>query len=106
MGGDADCELVAVGHADGFNGDAVAELQQVLAGAVLRNLLDKLLGNIEGESLGQLLAQRSREIGHVLKRTDVLLVNPFVELLCAESGLAEFFDEVLELLKGEKTYIT
>lgn len=106
MGGDADCELVAVGHADSFNGDAITELQQVLAGAVLRNLLDKLLGNIEGEPLSKLLAKRGGKIGHIVKRTDVLLVNPFVELLCAESGLAKFFDEVLELLKGEKTYIT
>lgn len=68
-------------------------------------MLDKLLGNIEGEPLSKLLAKRGGKIGHIVKRTDVLLVNPLVELLCAESGLPKLFDEILELLKGEEAYI-
>ncbi len=102
---DAHRELVAVWHADRLDRDAVGKLEQVLAGAVLRNLLHQLLGNIEGEALGELLAQCSREVGHIVKRTYVLLVNPLVELLGAKCGLAKLLDEVREVIEVEKSNI-
>lgn len=91
---DADSELVFAGHADGLDRRAVAELKEILAGPVVRDLLDKLLGKAEGEVLRELFAQLFGDIGHLLKRRDVLGEDPFADLLCSKRGLAEFLDEL------------
>lgn len=103
--GNADGEFVAVGHADGLDGDAVGKLEQILARAVFGDLLDELGGDFEGEGFGQRLAEARREVGHFVERTNVLFVDPFVELLGAKSRLSEFLHEVFEVIEIELTNI-
>ena len=85
--GDADSKLVAIGHADRLNRDTVGEFEQVLAGTILGDLLHKLGRDFESKGFGERLAQAGRQVGHLVKRTDVLLVNPTLKPLGAKRGL-------------------
>lgn len=103
--GDADGKLVAIGHADRLNRDTVGEFEQVLAGTVLGDLLHKLGGDFESKGFGERLAAGRQAGCHLVKRTDVLLVNPLVKLLGAKRGLPELFHELLEVIEVELTNI-
>ena len=79
--GHAHAELVLAGHADGLNEGAVAHADEVLARAVLGNLL---LGDgyrKKGELLGKPLAQVLGKVGHLLIGGDALAVEPLNDLL-------------------------
>ena len=89
LGGDADGKLVATGHADGLDGNAIVVLKQVFAGSVLGDLLGEFRRRVKGKSLFQLFAEGLREVRHIVKRTDVLLKNPLDKLLGAEIVLAQ-----------------
>ena len=106
LGGDADGELVPIGHADGLDRDPIGKLEQILAGAVLGDLLDKLGGDAEGEGLVQLLAQGCGKVCHLIERTNVLLMKPLIELFSAKRRLAQLGHELLELIERELADIT
>ena len=103
--GNADGQLVAIGHADRLNRDAVGEFKQVLAGTVLGDLLHKLGRDFESKGFGERLTQAGGQVGHLVKRTDVLLVNPLVKLLGTKRGLPELLHELLEVIEVELTNI-
>ena len=97
LGGDADGKLVATGHADGLDRNAIVVLEQVFAGSVLGDLLGELRRRVKGKSLFKLLAEGLREVRHIVKRTDVLFKNPLDKLFGAERGLAELGDELTDI---------
>lgn len=99
LGGNADGKFVASGHADRLDGNAVGELEQVLARAIAGNLLGNLLGRIEGEELGKLCSERLGKVRHIIKRTNVLIEDPFAELFGAKNGLTEFGGQLLQVLR-------
>lgn len=101
LGGNADGKLVATGHTDGLDGNAVVVLEQVLARAIFGNLLGEFSRRVKGKSLFKLLAESLGKVGHVVKRTNVLLKDPFDELLCAKSGLAEFGDKFANIVLAQ-----
>ena len=101
LGGYTNGELVAARHADGLDGDAVVILEQVFAGAVLGDLLGELGRRVKSKCLFELLAECLRKVGHIVKRTNVLLKNPFNELFGAEGGLAEFGNELANIVLAQ-----
>ena len=101
LGGNADGQLVATGHANGLDGDAVMILKQVFARAILGNLLSELGWRVKGKSLFELLAEGLGEVGHVVKRTNVLLKDPFDKLLGAEGGLAKFGNKLANIVLAQ-----
>ena len=105
LGGNADGELAARGHADGLNRHAVGELQQVLARTVARDLLGDLKRRIEGETLGKLRAQGFGQVGHLVKRGRLLLAKPLDKLLSAKRRLAKFLDKGTNLVLSERADI-
>ena len=76
-------------------------LEQILARAVLGNLFGKLRRRVEGKCLFKLLAEGLGKVSHIIKRTNVLLKDPFDELLGAESGLAEFCHELANIVLAQ-----
>ena len=105
LGGNADGELAARGHADGLHRHAIRELQQVLARTVARDLLGDLNRRIEGEALGKLRAQGLGQVGHLVKRGRLLLAKPLDKLLSAKRRLAKFLDKGTNLVLGERADI-
>ena len=101
LSGYANGELVATGHADGLDGNAVVILEQVFTGAVLGNLLGELGRRVKSKCLFELLAKGLRKVGHIVKRTNVLFKNPFNELFGAEGGLAEFGNELANIVLAQ-----
>ena len=101
LGGNADGKLVAARHANGFDGNAVVILKQVFAGAVLGDLLGELGRRVKGKCLFELLAEGLGKVGHIVKRTNVLLKDPFDELLRAEGGLAKFGHELANIVLAQ-----
>ena len=101
LGGHADRKLVTTGHAYGLDGNAVVVLKQILARAIFGYLLGELSRRVKGKSLFKLLAESLGKIGHIVKRTNVLLKDPFDELLCAEGGLAEFCHELANVVLAQ-----
>ena len=101
LGGNADGKLVTTGHTDSLDGNAVVVLEQILARAIFGNLLGELGRRVKGKSLFKLLAESLGKIGHIVKRTNVLLKDPFDELLRAESGLAEFCHELANIVLAQ-----
>ena len=101
LGGNADGKLITTGHADGLDGNAVVVLEQILARAIFGNLLGEFSRRVKGESAFKLLAESLRKVGHIVKRTNVLLKDPFDELLCAEGGLAEFGHELANIVLAQ-----
>ena len=106
LGGNADSELVACGHADRLDGGAIGELQQILAGTVAGDLFHKLSGDIEAVLLGKRLTQGLWEVGHLFKRTYVLDINPLVKLFCPKGRLAAFGNNLTKLRIGQIADIT
>ena len=105
LGGNADGELAARGHADGLHRHAVGELQQVLARTVARDLLGDLNRRIEGEAFGKLRAQSFGQVGHLVKRGRLLLAKPLDKLLSAKRRLAKFLDKGTNLVLSERADI-
>lgn len=101
LGGYANGELVATGHADSLDGDAVVILEEVFTGAVLGDLLGELGRRVKSKCLFELLAEGLRKVGHIVKRTNVLFKNPFNELFGAEGGLAEFGNELANIVLAQ-----
>ena len=101
LGGNADGKLVASRHADGLDGNTVTVLEQILARAILGNLLGELCRRIEGKSLFKLLAESLGKVGHIVKRTNVLLKDPFNKLLGAEGGLAKFGNKLANIVLAQ-----
>ena len=101
LGGYANGELIATGHADGLDGNAVMILEQVFTGAVFGDLLGELVRRVKGKCLFELLSEGFRKVGHIVKRTNVLLKNPFNELFGTESGLAEFGNELANIVLAQ-----
>lgn len=100
LGGDADGEAVAVGHANALGLGAVIIAEQVLAAAVVGDLAGNLDRSAKGAALGKVGAQLGRDVGHVLEVGDVVLPHPILELLRAELGVAKPLEELDELLMG------
>lgn len=100
-----DGEFIAARHANGLDGNAVVVLEQIFARAVFGNLLGKLRRSVEGKGLFKLLAESLGKVGHVIKRTNVLLKDPFDELLGAESGLAEFCHELANIVLAQVAHV-
>lgn len=67
LGGNADGEAVARGHADALGTRAVRVLDEVLAATVVGNLTRDLRDAAKGAALGELLAKRRRDVGHLVK---------------------------------------
>ena len=103
--GNAYGKFVAAWHADGFDGDAIGVLQEVLAGTVLGDLLRHLGGGAKGESLGKLLAKGLWKVCHLIKRTYVLFKNPFNELFGSKRRLAHLGDKLTDFVLSEISYI-
>jgi hypothetical protein len=101
LGGNADGKLVATGHTDSFDGNAVVVLEQILARAIFGNLLGEFSRRIKGKSLFKLLAESLGKVGHVVERTNVLLKDPFDELLRAEGGLAKLGHELANIVLAQ-----
>ena len=95
----ADGEFVSRGHADGFDRGPIRELQQVFSRSVTGDLLDDFLRHTEGEALRQLVTKGFGDVGHLIKRTNVLRKDPFVNLLCAEGWLIEICKHRLDVVK-------
>ena len=96
-----DGEFIATRHTDSLDGNAVVVLEQILARAVFGNLLDKLRRRVKGKSLFKLLAEGLGKVGHIVKRTNVLLKDPFDELLRAEGGLAKLGHELANIVLAQ-----
>lgn len=101
LGGNADGKLVTTGHTDSLDGNAVVVLEQILARAIFGNLLGELGRRVKGKSLFKLLAESLGKVSHIIKRTNVLLKDPFDELLRAEGGLAEFCHELANIVLAQ-----
>ena len=101
LGGNADRKLVTTGHTDSLDGNAVVVLEQILARAIFRNLLGELSRRVKGKSLFKLLAESLGKVGHIVKRTNVLLKDPFDELLRAEGGLAKFGNKLADIVLAQ-----
>ena len=99
--GNADGKLVTTGHADSLDGNAVVVLEQILARAIFGNLLGEFSRRVKGKSLFKLLAESLGKVGHIVKRTNVLLKDPFNELLRAEGGLAKFGHELANIVLAQ-----
>ena len=79
--GHAHAELVLARHADGLDEGAVAHADEVLARAVLGDLLLGDGHRKKGELLGKPLAQVLGKVGHLLVGGDALAVEPLNDLL-------------------------
>ena len=101
LGGNADGKLVTTGHADSLDGNAVVVLEQILARAIFGNLLGEFSRRVKGKSLFKLLAESLGKVGHVVERTNVLLEDPFDELLRAEGGLAKFGHKLANIVLAQ-----
>ena len=101
----ADSKAVLGGHADALDGDAVGVAQQVLAAAVRRDLAGNLLHAPHADLGGKCLAQCLGQVGHLVKRTDVLVPEPVLDLLGAETRLSQGLDELRELLVRERLQV-
>ena len=101
LGGNADGKLVTTWHADSFDGNAVVVLEQILARAIFGNLLGEFSWRVKGKSLFKLLAESFGKVGHIVKRTNVLLEDPFDELLRAKRGLAKFGHKVANVVLAQ-----
>ena len=76
-------------------------LEQIFTGAVLGDLLGELGRRVKSKCLFELLAKGLRKVGHIVKRTNVLFKNPFNELFGAEGGLAEFGNELANIVLAQ-----
>ena len=101
LGGYANGELVAARHADGLDGDTVMILEQIFAGTVFGDLLGEFSWRVKSKSIFELFAESLGKVGHVVKRTNVLLENPFDELFGAERGLTEFGHELANIVLAQ-----
>ena len=101
LGGNADGQLVPARHTNSLDRNAVVILEKILARAVLGNLLGELCRRIEGKGLFKLLAESLGQVGHIIKRTNVLFKDPFNELLRAESGLAKFGNKLADIVLAQ-----
>ena len=101
LGGNADGKFVTTGHADSLDGNAIVVLEQILARAIFGNLLGEFSRRIKGKSLFKLLTESLGKVGHIVKRTNVLLKDPFDELLRAEGGLAKFGHELANIVLAQ-----
>lgn len=101
LGGNADGKLVTTGHTDSLDGNAVVVLEQILARAIFGYLLGELRRRVEGKGLFKLLAKSLGKVGHIVKRTNVLLKDPFDELLRAEGWLAKFGHELANIVLAQ-----
>ena len=89
-----------VAHEHRFHTVAVLELPEVLDGAVLFGLLlAQDLGGVEGVLLRELLAKVLAEIGHLIVAAHAL-VEPGIDLLGPEGGLAQLLQSRLHLGQG------
>lgn len=101
LSGNADGKLVPRWHSYGFYGDAVGELEKILARTVARDLLNDLFGSIKAILFFKSGTKRLGKIGHLFERTYVLNGNPFVKLLGAERGLTARRDNLGEFGIGK-----
>lgn len=76
-------------------------LEQILARAIFGNLLGEFSRRVKGKSAFKLLAESLGKVGHIVKRTNVLLKDPFDELLCAEGGLAKFGHKLANIVLAQ-----
>ena len=101
LGGHADRKAVVTRHADGLDGAAVSQAQQVLARAVLGDLLLGDGGEEQRMGLREVGAQVLADVGHLVVRLDALLVHPLGDLRGAVRGEAVRLEGVANLLAGE-----
>ncbi len=94
---DAHRKTVLRGHANALHGDAVREAKQILAATILGDLARNLLDATKRDVVGKLGAKRLREVGHLVKRGDILDPYPVLNLLGAELGLAQLGEKCLKL---------
>lgn len=101
LGGNANRKLVTTRHTDSLDGNAVVVLEEILARAIFGHLLGEFRRRVEGKCLFELLAESLGKVGHIVKRTNVLLKDPFDELLGTESGLAKFGNELANIVLAQ-----
>ena len=101
LGGGADGQFGARGHANALDGDAVIEAEQVLPAAVDGLLADDLGGRTSREARGKLGAKLGGQVGHLVEGLGVLRPEPLLDLLGPEFGLAELLHELGDLVMSE-----
>ena len=100
--GDADRQLVARGHSDGFHRSAVCKLKQIFTGTVAGDLFGDFGRDTEDEALDKLITQLLGQVGHLVERGGLLGENPFAELLGAKRGLTELGDHIGKLVAAQR----
>lgn len=101
LGGGANGQLWARGHANALDRDAIIEAEQVLPAAVDGLLTNDLGGRTGRETRGKLRAKLGGQVGHLVEGLGVLGPEPLLDLLGSELGLAKLLHELGNLVMSE-----